>query len=71
MHYEESGAYTGEISPAMLKDMGIECVIIGHSERRMYFGETDEACCQKGVGGSRLRYPSDSLCGRIPCAERG
>lgn len=47
MHYEESGAYTGEISPAMLKDMGIECVIIGHSERRMYFGETDEACARK------------------------
>ena len=38
MHYEESGAFTGEISPAMLKDMGIECVIIGHSERRQYFG---------------------------------
>ena len=42
MHYEESGAYTGEISPAMLKDMGIECVIIGHSERRNLFGETNE-----------------------------
>ena len=47
MHYEESGAYTGEISPAMLEDMGIECVIIGHSERRTYFGETDEACAKK------------------------
>ena len=47
MHFAESGAYTGEISPAMLKDMGIECVIIGHSERRMYFGETDEACAKK------------------------
>ena len=47
MHYEESGAYTGEISPAMLADMGIECVIIGHSERRMYFGETDEECAKK------------------------
>jgi triosephosphate isomerase len=47
MHYEESGAYTGEISPAMLKDMGIECVIIGHSERRQYFGETSEACAKK------------------------
>lgn len=47
MHYEESGAFTGEISPAMLKDMGIECVIIGHSERRQYFGETSEACAKK------------------------
>jgi len=47
MHYEEKGAYTGEISPAMLKDMGIECVIVGHSERRQYFGETSEACAKK------------------------
>ena len=47
MHYEESGAFTGEISPAMLKDMGIECVIIGHSERRQYFGETSEMCAKK------------------------
>lgn len=47
MHYEESGAYTGEISPAMLQDMGIECVIIGHSERRTYFKETDEECAKK------------------------
>lgn len=47
MHFAESGAYTGEISPAMLQDMGIEYVIIGHSERRMYFGETDEECAKK------------------------
>lgn len=47
MHFEESGAYTGEISPAMLKDLGIECVIIGHSERRQYCGETSEACAKK------------------------
>ena len=47
MHFEEKGAFTGEISPAMLKDMGIECVIIGHSERRQYFGETSEACAKK------------------------
>ena len=42
MHWEEKGAYTGEISGAMLRDLGIEYVIIGHSERREYFAETDE-----------------------------
>ncbi|ADL11873.1 triose-phosphate isomerase [Acetohalobium arabaticum] len=42
MHWEEEGAYTGEISPLMLKDVGCEYVILGHSERRDYFGETDE-----------------------------
>ncbi len=41
-HWAESGAFTGEISAKMLKAMGIEYVIIGHSERRQYFGETDE-----------------------------
>ena len=40
--YEESGAYTGEVSPLMLKCINVEYVIIGHSERRMYFNETDE-----------------------------
>ena len=42
MFWEESGAYTGEISASMLKDAGCEFVIIGHSERRQFFGETDE-----------------------------
>ena len=42
MHFEESGAYTGEVSGKMLKSIGVEYVIIGHSERRQYFGETDE-----------------------------
>ena len=41
MYYEESGAYTGEIAPNMLTDVGVKYVIIGHSERREYFGETD------------------------------
>ena len=40
-HWEKSGAYTGEISAAMLKEIKVEYVIIGHSERRQYFGETD------------------------------
>ena len=47
MHYEESGAYTGEISGEMLKSIGVEYVIIGHSERRSYFGETDETVNKK------------------------
>lgn len=42
MHFKDSGAYTGEISPKMLKDLNVEYVIIGHSERREYFNETDE-----------------------------
>ena len=42
VHFEESGAFTGEVSAAMLKECEVEYVIIGHSERRQYFGETDE-----------------------------
>ena len=41
MYFEESGAYTGEISPAMLVDAGVKYVVLGHSERREYFGETN------------------------------
>ena len=47
MHYEQSGAYTGEIAPAMLLAFGVEYVILGHSERRQYFGETDDAVNKK------------------------
>ncbi len=47
MHWEKSGAYTGEISPLMLVDLGCRYCIIGHSERRQYFGETDETVNRK------------------------
>jgi len=47
MHFAESGAYTGEISAAMLKSVGIKTVILGHSERRAYFNETDELLAKK------------------------
>ena len=47
MHWEEKGAYTGEVSAEMLKAVGVEYVIIGHSERRQYFAETDETVNKK------------------------
>ena len=47
MYYEENGAYTGEIAPNMLTDVGVKYVIIGHSERREYFAETDETVNKK------------------------
>ncbi|MBM7540103.1 triose-phosphate isomerase [Amphibacillus cookii] len=47
MHFEESGAFTGEVSPAMLKDLGVKYVVLGHSERREYFAETDETVNKK------------------------
>lgn len=47
MHWEETGAYTGEVSGSMLKSIGVEYVIIGHSERRQYFAETDETVNKK------------------------
>ncbi len=47
MHFEEKGAYTGEVSGEMLKSINVEYVIIGHSERRAYYGETDETVNKK------------------------
>ena len=47
MHFEETGAYTGEVSAKMLKSIGVEYVIIGHSERRQYFNETDQTVNKK------------------------
>lgn len=47
MHFAKNGAYTGEISASMLKNVGVETVILGHSERRAYFGETEELLTKK------------------------
>ena len=47
MHDVEEGAFTGEVSPSMLADMNVEYVILGHSERRQYFNETDESVNNK------------------------
>ncbi len=58
MHWEDKGAYTGEISGPMLADLGVEYVIIGHSERRQYYAETDEAVNKKAKAALK--------CGIIP-----
>ncbi|MBE9202916.1 triose-phosphate isomerase [Synechocystis salina LEGE 06099] len=58
VHWEPSGAYTGEISAAMLAEIGIHYVVIGHSERRQYFGETDET--------ANLRVLAAQKAGLIP-----
>ncbi len=47
MHFADNGAFTGEISPSMLKELDVDYVVIGHSERREYFNETDETCNKK------------------------
>jgi triosephosphate isomerase (TIM) len=47
MHYEKEGAFTGEVSAVMLKDVGVTHVVLGHSERRQYFAETDEGVAKK------------------------
>jgi triosephosphate isomerase len=47
MHFEDSGAFTGEVSPPMLAELGVDGAIVGHSERRQHFGETDDALARK------------------------
>ena len=50
VHWERDGAYTGEVSPAMLWELGVYGAMVGHSERRQYFGETDELVAQRASG---------------------
>lgn len=53
MHFEENGAFTGEVSPMMLKDIGVSHVVLGHSERREYYNETDESVNKKVLAAFR------------------
>ena len=64
MYFEDKGAYTGEVAPGMLREMGVTHVIIGHSERREYFGETDETVNKKVL--KAIEY---GLCPVICCGE--
>ena len=70
MYYEEKGAYTGEIAPDMLTDAGVKYVIIGHSERREYFKETDEDVNKKVLKAFEHDSPTDHLLRRDSCTKR-
>ncbi|CAH2716407.1 Triosephosphate isomerase [Neobacillus rhizosphaerae] len=63
MHFEESGAFTGEISPKALEDLGVQYVIIGHSERREMFNETDEAVNKKTLSAFKYNLTPIVCCG--------
>lgn len=63
MHFAESGAFTGEISPLMLKEIAVDYVIIGHSERRQYFNETDETVNKKVLKALEHRILPIMCCG--------
>ncbi|MET0938266.1 MAG: triose-phosphate isomerase [Gaiellaceae bacterium] len=49
VHWEETGAFTGEVSPGMLREIGVYGAVVGHSERRQYFGETDESVSRRAA----------------------
>jgi len=59
MHFEKEGAFTGEVSAGMLKDVGVTHAILGHSERRQYFAETDAGVAKEDEGGARQRPHPD------------
>jgi triosephosphate isomerase len=63
MHFEESGAFTGEISPKALADLGVQYVIIGHSERREMFNETDESVNKKALAAFNYNLTPIVCCG--------
>ena len=65
MYFEEKGAYTGEIAPAMLVDAGVKYVILGHSERRDYFGETNEDVNKKVLKAFRAWHYTNHVLWRI------
>ena len=71
MHWKESGAYTGELSAAMLRECGVEYVILGHSERRQYFGETDATVNLRTLAAVKAGLTPIILRGREEGGPRG
>jgi triosephosphate isomerase (TIM) len=71
MHWEEDGAFTGEVSPVMLKALRVKYVILGHSERREHFGETDEGVNQKIKAAFKHELIPIMCCGETEAEREG